>query len=123
EEFIRHGYSQDNFEIIDVDQLTEMGGAFPAVVSYINNDTSFGEALSTWSTRNEIMKPAGYYADTERTSVIEEIRTKLRSSENTKVIRVVGLSGLGKTRSVYEALATDEFQSQVLYTEAARFVT
>lgn len=123
EELVKHGYSQDNFEIIDVDQLTEMGGAFPAVVSYVNNDTSFGEALSTWSTRNEIMKPAHYYPDTERTSVIEEIRTKLRSSENTKVIRVVGLSGLGKTRTVYEALATDEFQSQVLYTEAARFVT
>lgn len=122
EEFTRLGYSRDKFEIIDVDQLITFGEIHPPVVSWINPNSNYGKSLAQWAENTEISFPVQYHPDDRRTEIIETIRETIRIAQNCAVVRVVGLSGLGKSRTVFEALSIQEFQDAVLYVEAPEFL-
>ena len=60
-----------------------------------------------------------FTADENRAGVIERLRDLLRESSGGLVARIAGDSGLGKTRTVAEALDLDEFRDATFYAPAA----
>lgn len=67
------------------------------------------------------MRPSEFVFGAERERVLRRIRETIVSGYKGKratIIRLVGFSGVGKTRMVFEALNTDELRNLVLYAES-----
>ncbi len=62
-----------------------------------------------WSEFKNIAKPRKFIKDEQRTQIIEEIReTLVNPNDETQIIRIVGLPGIGKRRLVFEILSNPE---------------
>ena len=73
-----------------------------------------GRTFDEWS---DLGNMSNYLeADERRTAMIEAIRSLVRSNEqNDKEVRVIGYPGIGKTRSVLEALRAEDLSPLVIY--------
>jgi len=76
-------------------------------------------SYDAWSKRGDVSKPALYVQDESRQKFMKEIQDKIRNPEGRcPVFRITGLSGLGKTRFIFETLAPDDLKNRVIYVKA-----
>ena len=122
DQLAKQGYSDVAVRLYTVDNIASMAERFPGVVAWIKPDLQEGLSYSTWARHRDIREPHQFVSDMQRTNWIELIQDEFRAGRNqASVVRVVGLSGIGKTRFVFEALAPDDLQSQVIYVTADQF--
>jgi hypothetical protein len=96
----------------------------PAITAVLNwTGRTLVDGLQTWSSweRYEENHLFEYVADSERSAAITSLREVL--AEPRKSTRIIGLSGLGKTRLAFEICRGnsegDEFRDRVAYIDAA----
>jgi hypothetical protein len=123
-ELSRLGY-KNHVRVYPIDQLIGFAERFINLVTWIKNDLSACLPYWAWSERTDIKRPATFVVDANRNEWINEVRTVLRNPKGVcPVFRIVGLSGIGKTRLVFEALAADDLKNKVAYfPSAAQFRT
>lgn len=99
-------------EVLGASQLAEFAERYPGVAALLGIDP-IQEAwlLETWQRDAHLSNP--FESSPEQTQVITQIRSCLQSE--TKHIRVLGETGLGKTRIVLEAVKDDQIAPYVLY--------
>lgn len=122
------GYEDCDVDLFASGRLVKFANKFPSLVfkySYVN---SIGRNIEKWGNHRPINTPREYTKIENREEIIEEIRFLLQTSEiNSKkdsgcpIIRIVGTSGVGKTRLVYEAVNHEQFANRVVYEEADNF--
>ncbi|NIT99405.1 MAG: hypothetical protein GWN01_00190, partial [Nitrosopumilaceae archaeon] len=121
EEFSRLGYSNE-FRIYSANQLANFSESFPALVAWFRGYGSECLPYSSWSEYQEIIRPKKFIFDEDRKKWMEEIQQKLRNANDDYVIyRITGLSGIGKTRFVYETLSANDLKHRVIYVKAEHF--
>jgi hypothetical protein len=122
DEFVRLGYPNPKVRLYTATQLIGFIERFPSLVAWFKNDLSQCLPYSSWGENREIQLPKVFVFDDERKKLAEEISDKLRNCNGQCVVfRITGLSGIGKTRFVYEALAPDDLKQRVIYVKADAF--
>jgi len=97
---------------------------FPALVVWFKNDLSQCLPYSSWADRHDVKVPKTFIGDQQRSSWAQETRRILRERSNAcPIARVTGLSGIGKTRLVFETLGNDDLRNLVLYVHAHQFLS
>lgn len=82
---------------------------------------NFKDTIEWFKTSRALREPSVFIPDLKRENTIHAIRKAIISNFNGEcatIIRLVGLSGIGKTRLVYEALNIKKLRDLVLYTES-----
>jgi len=122
QELDRLGYQDNEVRVYPADQITGFMERFPAMVLCFKNIVSDGLFYSSWSQCLDIVRPRTFVYDDGRSTTIQQIRNKLRNPRaECPVVRITGLSGLGKTRLVHEVLNADDLRSRVIYTQSDIF--
>src|SRR3989339_459059 len=122
DELVRLGYPNPKVRLYTATQLIGFIERFPSLVAWFKNDLSQCLPYSSWEENREIQLPKAFVFDDERKKLAEEISDKLRNCNGQCVVfRITGLSGIGKTRFVYEALAPDDLKQRVIYVKADAF--
>ncbi len=122
DELIRLGYSDPKVRLFTATQLIGFFERFPSLVAWFKNDLSQCLPYSSWAENREIQLPKAFVFDDERKKLAEVMSDKLRNCNGQCVVfRITGLSGIGKTRFVYEALAPDDLRQRVIYVRADAF--
>ncbi len=70
---------------------------------------------------SDIKHPRTFVVDEDRQNWMQSIRQKIREQNDSVVCRINGLSGIGKTRFVFEALNQDDLKCRVIYANAEQF--
>lgn len=121
ENLTRLGYSNP-VRLYTTNQLTGFTERFPALLARFKNDLNQCLSYDSWSETRDVVTPKQFVFDENRKRAIEEIRRQLRTPEDQcQIIRVTGLSGIGKTRLVFETLSADDFKNRVIYVRADEF--
>ncbi len=104
----------DQFEVLNGDRLARWAEEFPAVASspIIRGMGIIGQTFEEWS--NSVVHRTAWVPSPSRTSQIEALRNAIQSGDELG-IHVEGVSGLGKTRLVMEALRGQDNQALVVY--------
>jgi len=122
DELSRLHYSNPKIRLYTASQLIGFIERFPSLISWFKNDSSYCLPYESWAERSDIKKPKSFVFDKERKKFSEEIANQLRNPGGQCIcFRIIGLSGIGKTRFVYEALASDDFKQRVIYLNADSF--
>lgn len=122
ETFGSKGYLESKVKVYSSGQIADWANSFPSIVAYLKPDRSSFKDIKEWRKTTRVIKePSKFVSDPNREEIIRSIRETIVSNhtgERGTIIRLVGLSGVGKTRLIYEALDTDELKELVLYTES-----
>ena len=124
EAFDSCGYGDAKFDLYTADDLTSAAKKFPSVITSFTKP-EFGEALpySDWARHTDVSEPRQFVEDRDRKDKIEQIQQKLRNTDfECPVSRVTGLSGIGKTRFVFETFSPDDLRHLVIYVKADQFL-
>lgn len=122
EELTRLNYPNPKVRLYTANQLAGFIERFPSLVTWFKNDLSQCLPYASWSENRDIQLPKLFVFDDERRKLAEEMSDKLRNCNGQCVVfRITGLSGIGKTRFVYEALAPDDLKQKVVYVKADAF--
>jgi len=122
EEFSRLGYTNAKIRIYTSTQLVGFTNRFPSVALSLKPNYQRCLDYETWGKNTDVCKPAEFVQDQERSKVITGLRETLRhSSDKCPVVRILGLSGLGKTRLVYEALSAPDIRNRVIFSYSESF--
>jgi|Deesub1362A_J573_1020465.scaffolds.fasta_scaffold03337_4 hypothetical protein len=116
EELQKMGYANPKVRVYTINQIIGFAERFPALVAWLKEYPIYGLPYEIWAQNLDVSKPKFFVVDDERRKIINDVRGKLRDAENsTPIIRIEGLSGIGKTRLVFEALSPDDIKSKVIY--------
>lgn len=75
-----------------------------------------------WGEFKNISKPKRFIMDKQRTQIIKEIRERLRNlNDETPIIRISGLPGVGKRRLVFEILSPPELNRNAYFINSRTF--
>lgn len=119
EELSKLGYRSPKIRVYTISQLISFAERFPALVSWLKGYQIVFLPYQKWANNRDVSYPREYVFDDQRESIINGIRETLRSFEgSSRIFRIAGLSGLGKTRLAFEALSPDDLKNTVLYTTA-----
>lgn len=122
DDLTRLGYQNPKVRLYTANKLSGFIERFPALVAWFKNDRSYCLSYSVWAENRDIQIPKSFVFDEVRRRFADEITDKLRNSNGQCVVfRVTGLSGIGKTRFVYEALGRDDIKQRVIYVKADPF--
>lgn len=122
EELTKNGYSNLKLRLYTANQLVGFVECFPGLVAWFKNDTNYCLAYSAWSERRDINTPRNFIFDDERTKRLAELRLALRECDDRcPIFRIIALSGIGKTRFVFELLSEDDLKNRVAYVTADQF--
>ncbi|MBF7081704.1 hypothetical protein IT084_01740 [Desulfallas sp. Bu1-1] len=122
DELQKYGYNEPKVRIYTISQLVGFTERFPSLVALLKNERNQCLAYSAWSLNRDVSIPEVFVQDECRQKIMKEIQDKIRYPEGKcQVLRITGLSGLGKTRLVFEALASDDLKNRVIYVKADRF--
>jgi hypothetical protein len=120
EELSRLGY-RNHVRVYSINQLLGYAERFISLVNWLRPDSRNGLPYAAWSDRSDIRYPATFVPDESRNQWMNEVGENLRRPDGVcPVIRVVSLSGIGKTRLVFEALAPDDLKNSVIYFPTAK---
>lgn len=122
EELQKFGYSEPKIRVYSMTQLVSFAERFPSLVAWLKNDRSQCLCYEVWSRNRDVSIPKIFVENEDRQKKIEEIREKLRNpEEQCQVFRATALSGLGKTRLVFETLSPEDLKHRVIYVKADEF--
>ena len=123
EELVRMGYVDPKIRVYTTNQIMGFAERFPSLVAWLKGYPYECLPYQKWANNRDVSSPKVFIEDEQRENIINEIREKLRDSErqHTPIFRITGLSGLGKTRLVFETLSPDDLQSRVIYVRAESF--
>jgi len=115
-------YKKDvKVRVYTADELAGFIEKYPSLVSLLRPNLSQCLSYDAWSKQNK--NPINYIVDNNRKSFSEEIQQKIKSShQECLFFRITGLSGIGKTRFVFETLSLDDFKEKVVYLNADTFI-
>ncbi|MDH5686620.1 MAG: hypothetical protein OEZ48_01965 [Candidatus Bathyarchaeota archaeon] len=109
-------------KIFSSGQIADWVTSLPSVVAHLKPDRANFKDIDGWNkTTISTRYPRDFVSDAERERVINSIRDAIVSnidSERATIIRLVGHSGVGKTRLIYECLNNEELAELVLYADA-----
>lgn len=102
-------------KIVQADNMIGILDLYLGIRLWLREDLEFpGKLFNEWS--DEPLMDKVFKTDEKRNNIIENIRSIVKSnSPDSKVIRVSGFPGNGKTRSVLEALREPELEPSVVY--------
>ncbi len=122
EELVNLGYPDAKLRLHGADQIAGFMERFPALVAWFKKVWTECLPYSVWAGRSDITSPRQYVPGESREKLAEDIREKFTEPGNQcLVFRIVGLSGIGKTRFVFEALSSDDLRQRVIYVQADAF--
>ena len=93
--------------------------SFPALISWLKGYSVECLPYQVWAENKDVSDPKTFVWNDQRKNIANEIREALRNIDTkSRVFRIAGLSGLGKTRLCFETLSLDDLKSVVLYVTA-----
>ena len=95
-------YSPESVRVYTADQIAMMAGRFPSVTASLKG---VPEAVpyTVWARNRDVFEPRVFVEEEERSNHSNVIREHLRNpGDQCPVFRITGLSGIGKTRFVFE---------------------
>ncbi len=119
EELAKFRYTNTEVRVYTANQLAGFTNRHPSLVASLHPELSICRPYERWGSSYDIRRPTTFVMDSDRCEMVKQITETLRTRSNCPVIRVTGLPGVGKTRSVYEALRDDDLKNQVLYVQRA----
>jgi hypothetical protein len=103
-------------------QLVGFAERFISIVTWFRHDLSQCLPYSSWAANGDVKTPRVFVLDEKRQRWIDEVRERLRNpGDECLIFRVTGLSGIGKTRMVFEALSPNDLSNRVIYVTADQF--
>ncbi len=118
-ELTESGYPNPKFRIYTSNQLAGFAERFPSLVVWLKGSLESCQDYDSWSQNSDIRSPQQYIEDEKRSSIEVEVQQKLRNPNGKcPVFRLTGLSGIGKTRFVFELLSEFDFRNRVIYVHA-----
>ncbi len=122
EELTNYGYEDPKIRVYAAEQLIGFAERYVSLVTWFKNDLLQCLPYSAWAERSDISTPTRFVPDTNRAKWIEQTREELRNlNGQCPVLRVIGLSGIGKTRLVFETLGDNDLRERVIYVNANQF--
>ena len=118
-ELCGHGFSDTEVRVYSANQLASFTNSHPALVAALRPELSACIPHERWGSSRDVMHPATFVPDSGRQELIGLIATTMRDRETCPVIRLTGLPGVGKTRSAFESLKSEDLRQQVLYMRSA----
>lgn len=121
ETFEDHGFPNADVELYTSSHLIGFANRFPGLVAKYSQVSGHGVGYETWGRETPIKHISTYVPDEQHEYHIETIREEIDKAEECPIIRVAGVSGLGKTRMTYEALSPNHLRNRVIYADAEQF--
>lgn len=118
EEFKRLAFNDPKVRVYTSTHLVGFANRFPSVVLSLRPQFSKCLNHEGWGNRKDVREPVKFVVDDVRSDIIARIRESLRNRKGRcPILRMLGLSGLGKTRLVYEALSEPDLSYSTIYSE------
>lgn len=97
------------------DQIARWISRFPSVVIRPELEKGYPafDTIEAWQHQRNLANP--FKVDPQRQSIIDDVRAFARSTSDDNIMRVEGLAGVGKTRTVLEALRVPGLAERSLY--------
>jgi len=122
EELQGMGYSNPQIRVYTINQIISFAERFPALVAWLKGYPNDCLPYQVWAENRDVSIPKTFVSNGQRNHIIKETRERLRNpGEQSTVFRIIGLSGLGKTRLIFEALSPDDLKNKVIYVTANPF--
>ena len=118
-ELAKFGYANTEVRVFTANHLAGFTNRHPSLVSSLRPELSICSPYDRWGSSYDIRRPAAFVTDSARREKVKQFTETVRTRTTCPVIRVTGLPGVGKTRSVYEALRDYDLSNQVLYVQRA----
>ena len=115
----RCGHENNEVRVYTANQIAGFASRHPSLVTALRPELSTCSPYEIWAGSWDVQHPAHFVPDSERQSLLDLLAGALRGRNNCPIIRVMGLPGVGKTRTVFEALHPDDLRHQVLYVQNA----
>ena len=119
DELAKFGYSGTEVRVYTATQLAGFVECHPSLVAMLRPELPTCLSYERWGTLADVRYPGTFVPDLGRQALVTAITKALRERTACPIIRVTGLPGVGKTRSSYQALSSDDLQHQVLYVPTA----
>ena len=120
--FRTKGFTECTVKVYSSGQIAEWVNSNPSVVVHLRPDRANFKDISEWKKTSVVVRePKDFFPDLKRKEYLQNIREQLFSNHNkarATIIRIEGLTGIGKTRLIYEALNIEKLKELVLYTES-----
>jgi hypothetical protein len=120
--FATKGYPESKAKVYSAGQIADWASSLPSVVAFLSSGRANFKDIVEWRERTRVItEPREFVSDGKRDNIMKSIRESIFSGYKGKratIIRLVGFSGVGKTRLIYETLNTNELKDLVLYTES-----
>jgi hypothetical protein len=119
ETFRNMGYPEGKSKVFSSGQIADWASSIPQVVAYLYPDRQNFKVFSEWE--KSIVTNDAFVLDSGRKKIIADIQQAIVDNQNSNsatIIRLVGLSGVGKTRLAYESLNAENLKEVVLYLES-----
>lgn len=125
EDALKQYYSKA-VRIYSANQILGFVMQFPSIIRYLKRELINCLCYEEWSKQNNISNQKTYVDlnDDDRHVQSQFMRTALREPQDEKcpVFRIEGLSGIGKTRFIFETLAPDDLKNRTIYVSAESFI-
>lgn len=115
------GYPDTEVDIYTSSQLIGLVNRFSSLVAKYSRGFEYGIDYDAWGRSDPIQSIETYVPSDEQEEHLQQVRELLDSQEDCSVVRISGISGLGKTRLAYEILSPDHLRRQVIYADASNF--
>ena len=112
-------YANTEVRVYTANNLAGFTNRHPSLVASLRPELSICSPYDRWGSSYDIRRPAAFVMDSARRAMVKQITETVRTRSTCPVIRVTGLPGVGKTRSVYEGLWDYDLRNQVLYVQRA----
>ena len=119
DELKESGFPNTHVRVYTANHLAGFVNRHPSLVTYLRPGFAGCSPFDVWANSRDVRHPGTFVSDSSRQELVDTIIETLRNRSECPVIRLSGLPGVGKTRTVYEALKSDDLRHQVLYVRQA----
>jgi len=116
--FAKYGFESVTVEIFDASKLITIAQQYPSLAFRFDNTLDVGVDFETWRKRRSISSTHNYITNDSRRKYDKEIKNNL-TEDSCAIIRISGLSGVGKSRFIFETLSGQSFSELVIHTTAS----
>ena len=122
DELSKCGYSNPKVRLYTSNFIIDFIERFPSLLYHLKPYIGPAKTYSGWSENKDVHDPKDFVIDELRNDIILTIRNELRkNNDSSTIIRIHGMSGLGKTRLIFETLSEDDIKERVIYVRADAF--